>query len=113
MHWKNFIYRIVFKFLSLFIDCSINEQYDCVQFWKMSLKTQDIFQVLRKVYKSPWSTQRKLTSDLGFSLGKLNFFLKALKDKSLIKIENFKNSKTNYHLYNMSLLQKGLQKEQN
>ena len=34
-----------------------------------------------------------LANDLGFSVGKLNYCLKALKNKGLIKIHNFKISK--------------------
>ena len=51
---------------------------------------QDHFNVLRKLQKSPESTQRELAEDLGFSLGKLNYCLKALRQKGLVKISNFK-----------------------
>ena len=50
---------------------------------------QDQFNVLRKVRSKPNSSQRELASELGFSLGKLNYCLKALKIKGLIKIQNF------------------------
>ena len=58
----------------------------------------DHFNVLRKIKNNPESTQRQLAKDLGFSLGKLNYCLKALKDKGLVKIENFKKNpkKINY-----------------
>ena len=49
----------------------------------------DQFNVLRKIKSKPNSSQRELASELGFSLGKLNYCLKALKDKGLIKIKNF------------------------
>tara|TARA_B100002051_G_C16329700_1_gene436322 strand:+ start:122 stop:418 length:297 start_codon:yes stop_codon:yes gene_type:complete len=59
---------------------------------------QDHFNVLRKINSKPESTQRELAEELGFSLGKLNYCLKALKSKGLIKIKNFgKNpNKINY-----------------
>ena len=59
---------------------------------------QDHFNVLRKIQKKPMSSQRELAEDLGFSLGKLNYCLKALKEKGLIKIKNFKKNpkKLNY-----------------
>ena len=57
--------------------------------------SQDHFEVLRKIQKEPETTQRKLAKDLGFSLGKLNYCLKALKEKGLIKTRNFKKSKQN------------------
>ena len=59
---------------------------------------QDHFNVLRKVKSKPKSTQRELAEELGFSLGKLNYCLKALKNKGLIKIKNFEKNphKINY-----------------
>ncbi len=59
---------------------------------------EEHFNVLRKLGKRPQSTQRELAEELGFSLGKLNYCLKALRDKGLIKIENFKKNpnKINY-----------------
>ena len=59
---------------------------------------QDHFNVLRKITSKPKSTQRELAQELGFSLGKLNYCLKALKNKGLIKMKNFgKNpNKINY-----------------
>ena len=53
----------------------------------------DFFNILRKIYKNPNSSQRELANELGFSLGKLNYCLNALKEKGLIKISNFKKSK--------------------
>ena len=59
---------------------------------------QDHFEVLRKIQKKPNSTQRELAEELGFSLGKLNYCLKALKTKGLVKINNLKKNpnKINY-----------------
>ena len=59
---------------------------------------QDHFDILRKIQNKPKSTQRELASELGFSLGKLNYCLKALQKKGLVKIENFKKNpnKINY-----------------
>ena len=59
---------------------------------------QDYLNILRQLKKSPDSSQREMASSLGFSLGKLNYCLKALKNKGLIKIKNFEknNSKINY-----------------
>ena len=52
----------------------------------------DQFNVLRKIKLKPNSSQRALASELGFSLGKLNYCLKALKVKGLIKIKNFQKN---------------------
>ena len=59
---------------------------------------QDHFNVLRKINNKPQTTQRELANELGFSLGKLNYCLNALKLKGLIKMRNFKKNpnKINY-----------------
>ena len=59
---------------------------------------EDHLQILRKIQKKPESSQRELADELGISLGKLNYCLKALQKKGLVKINNFqKNSnKINY-----------------
>tara|TARA_B100001248_G_scaffold119141_1_gene89049 strand:- start:184 stop:501 length:318 start_codon:yes stop_codon:yes gene_type:complete len=58
----------------------------------------DHFELLRSIQKKPRSSQRELAKELGFSLGKLNYCIKALQLKGLVKIENFKKNpnKINY-----------------
>ena len=60
---------------------------------------QDHFEVLRKIKTKPEASQREFAEELGFSLGKLNYCVKALKLKGLIKIENFRKNpkKINYY----------------
>ena len=53
----------------------------------------DHFEILRKIKYKPNSSQRQLATDLGFSLGKLNYCLKALKNKGFVKIQNFNKKK--------------------
>ena len=62
---------------------------------------QDQFNVLRKIGNKPRSSQRELAAKLGFSLGKLNYCLKALQEKGLVKIHNFQKqmNKVNYIQY--------------
>ena len=61
---------------------------------------QDYLNLLRKIKNKPESSQRELAEELGFSLGKLNYCLKALKNKGLIKISNFtKNPKKINYIY--------------
>ena len=61
-------------------------------------KKEDQLDILRKVDKKPNSTQRELAKELGFSLGKFNYCIKALQQKGFIKIKNFKRNpkKVNY-----------------
>ena len=54
---------------------------------------QSQFDLLRKIQKKPTASQRKLAKDLGFSLGKLNYCIKALQNKGLVKLQNFQNQK--------------------
>ena len=65
------------------------------------INEKDQFNVLRKVEKEPDTSQRKLATELGFSLGKLNYCLRELHKKGLIKINNFKKKtdKINYLKY--------------
>ena len=60
---------------------------------KITKNNSDHFEVLRKIHKNPNSTQRDLAYDLGFSLGKLNYCLNALKQKGFLKIKNFRSNK--------------------
>lgn len=61
---------------------------------------QDFFELLRKIEKNPKASQRELAEKMGFSLGKLNYCLKALRNKGLIKIKNFnQNPKKFNYLY--------------
>lgn len=53
----------------------------------------DNFNVLRKLEKKPSITQRELSNKLGISLGKINYCLKELRNKGLIKISNFQKNK--------------------
>ena len=71
-------------------------------------KNDDQFQVLRKIYKSQEFNQRSLSNKLGFSLGKLNYCLKYLKQHGLIKIQRFRKSKNKLN-YRYALTPKGMQ----
>jgi EPS-associated MarR family transcriptional regulator len=48
--------------------------------------------VLRLLDASPKRTQREMAHELGMSLGKANYVLKALLSKGLVKAQNFRNS---------------------
>ena len=63
------------------------------------MKINDLeLQVLRKIKRLNDLNQRKLSKEIGVSLGKINYCLKELRKRGLIKIENFKNNnnKINY-----------------
>lgn len=68
---------------------------------------QDEFKLLRKINNYSKASQRELAKNLGFSLGKLNYCLKNLSQKGLVKFNNFQGSK-NKLKYMYLLTPKGL-----
>ena len=51
------------------------------------------YHLLRLLESNPSMSQRDLARQLGMSLGRVNFCLRALVDKGLVKASNFKNSR--------------------
>ena len=76
----------------------------------MNNNNENNFKVLRGIQNNPNSSQRKLAKELGFSLGKLNYCIKALKQKGLFKINNF-NKNPNKITYAYILTPKGIKKK--
>ena len=58
----------------------------------MNKETSVILEMLRHIVNQPNSTQRDLARGLNLSLGKVNYCMKALKEKGYIKINNFKKN---------------------
>jgi len=56
------------------------------------INDQDQLNILLKIDKEKNTSQRQLASNLGFSLGKLNYLLNELIKKGLIKIKRFKKN---------------------
>ena len=76
---------------------------------KMPQKSQEIhLKVLRHLEENPEVSQRELAEELGISLGKANYCLKALINKGLIKASNFKNN-ANKRAYLYVLTPKGIE----
>jgi len=48
--------------------------------------------VLRLLHARPSRSQREMAHELGMSLGKANYLLRALLDKGFVKVQNFRNS---------------------
>lgn len=68
----------------------------------------DHFEVLRKISKQPDASQRDLAKELGFSLGKLNYSLKALQRKGLVKLKNFRKQKNKIKYLQYVITPKGI-----
>ncbi len=62
---------------------------------------QDHFNVLRKINSKPKSTQRELAVELGFSLGKLNYFYvltpKGISEKTKLTLNFMKRKMKEYN----------------
>ena len=62
-------------------------------FFQHLLNQKDIrLDLLRKLESSPECTQRELSKEMGVSLGKVNYCIRKLTEKGLIKITNFKQN---------------------
>src|SRR3989304_3430587 len=66
------------------------------------------YKLLRLLEKEPQLSQRELASQLGLSLGKVNYCVQSLIEKGLIKARNFRNSQ-NKMAYMYYLTPKGIQ----
>jgi len=51
------------------------------------------YRLLKRLEEEPDLSQRQLASELGISLGKVNYCLRALLSRGWIKVENFKQSR--------------------
>ena len=61
--------------------------------YQESAQQEEILKVLAQIQKNPEVTQRELVRQVGISLGKINFLIKSLIQKGIIKAKRFKNSK--------------------
>lgn len=50
------------------------------------------YRILKLLAAEPHASQRRIADELGLSLGRVNFCIKALVEKGLIKVNNFRNS---------------------
>ena len=73
----------------------------------MKIEEEEHFNLIRKISKDSNLSQRDMADELGISLGKVNYCLKSLKKKGLVKIKNFQKSK-NKIKYLYYLTPKGL-----
>ncbi len=74
----------------------------------MNDKQEDTrFRVLRLLQENPEMSQRQIADSLGISLGGVNYCVRALIDKGLVKVKNFRNS-DNKMAYAYFLTPKGI-----
>jgi len=53
---------------------------------------EETVKLLNHIHENPEATQRVLVKELDFSLGKVNYLIKALTEKGIIKLKRFKSS---------------------
>ena len=63
---------------------------------RAKLQEDNNFRVMRLLEENPDLTQRELAARLGISVGGLNYCLKALMEKGLVKMRNFTHSKNKF-----------------
>lgn len=68
------------------------------------------YKLLRLLEPNPQLSQREVARELGISLGKVNYCLRALADKGWIKAANFKNSR-NKSAYVYMLTPRGIEEK--
>jgi EPS-associated MarR family transcriptional regulator len=56
------------------------------------MTTETHLKILKHIESNPHISQRKLAEELGASVGKVNYCVKALIGKGLVKVGNFKRS---------------------
>ena len=54
---------------------------------------EELLKILRIIDNYKLNNQRKISKTIGLSLGKINFLLKELKKKGVVKVNNFKKNK--------------------
>lgn len=62
---------------------------------RMTPREQARFRLLKAIEGNPGITQRELATEVGVSLGRANYLLKALIEKGLVKIGNFSRNANN------------------
>ena len=70
--------------------------FDFMTSRQAKLQEDTYFRVMRILQENPDLTQRELAEKLGISVGGLNYCLKALMGKGLVKMKNFANSKNKF-----------------
>ena len=73
-------------------------------------QTETHYRVLRHLEANPEITQRELAQEMGVSVGKVNYCIKALVQKGWVKARNFTNNK-NKAAYAYLLTPKGIEQK--
>ena len=72
--------------------------------------SEDVLKILNVIKDDPALSQRELSSRLGISLGKVNYLIKSLIEKGLVKVDSFRNA-TNKISYLYKLTPSGIEEK--
>lgn len=76
------------------------------------LSDEHRYKILKRLESEPETSQRELAKELGISLGKMNYCLKALIEKGWVKTNNFRNNQ-NKKAYIYFLTPRGVEEKTN
>ena len=68
------------------------------------------YRILKLLEADPHASQRRIADELGISLGRVNYCLKALIGRGLVKVNNFRNS-ANKRAYLYLLTPRGIEEK--
>jgi EPS-associated MarR family transcriptional regulator len=74
------------------------------------LSEENRYKLLKLLHENPEMNQRQIASELGLSLGKVNFCVKALVEKGWVKVGNFRRN-PNKKAYCYLLTLKGIEEK--
>jgi EPS-associated MarR family transcriptional regulator len=74
----------------------LNQEKTTVNNIATSIREETYLKVMRLLQENPDLTQRELAEQLGVSVGSMNYCLKALIEKGLVKMKNFIHSKNKF-----------------
>ena len=83
----------------------VNRKYD-------NMGLEETYAIFKEIERSEIFSQRDFAAKLGYSLGKMNYLLKSLTAKGLVKIENFSKSSSKAG-YRYVLTPKGIKEKYN
>lgn len=72
--------------------------------------SEELLELMHIVQENPNISQRQLAKEIGLSIGKVNYCLKALIDIGFVKVDNFSNSNQKIK-YAYILTPKGIQQK--
>ena len=74
----------------------MNQEKTTVNNIATTIREETYLKVMRLLQENPDLTQRELAEQLGVSVGSVNYCLKALMEKGLVKMKNFIHSKNKF-----------------